>query len=82
MARQVTVRINAKVTTVAPGTTVAAAVALAGEEACRQSVSHQLRGPVCGMGICGECRVTIDGQPHQRGCLIRCVEGMEVTTDA
>jgi sarcosine oxidase subunit alpha len=40
------------------------------------------RGALCGMGICGECRVTIDGQPHQRSCLVLCREGLEVTTDA
>ena len=82
MTRQITIQVNGLPIEVAAGTTVAAALALADEFSCRRSPSHQWRGPVCGMGICSECRVTIDGQPHRRSCLIRCVEGMEVMTDA
>ena len=80
--RTVTIRINGEATTVPSGTTVAAAIAVAGESAFRTSVGAMPRGALCGMGICGECRVTIDGQPHQRSCLVLCREGMEVTTDA
>lgn len=65
---------------VAPGTTVAAAVLIAGS-ATRRSVSGELRSPLCGMGICFECRVTIDGIPHQRSCQILCAPGIRVTTD-
>ena len=82
MIGQVTISVNGTATTVDEGTTVAAAIALTGESSFRHTVLHQRRGPVCGMGICAECRVTIDGEPHQRSCLIRCVEGMEVMTDA
>ncbi len=81
MSEQVTIRVNGHPTTVPRGTSVAAAIAAAGEQAFRKSVTGQLRGPVCGMGICGECCVTIDGAAHQRSCVIRCAEGMEVTTD-
>lgn len=38
------------------------------------------RGPLCGMGICHECRVTIDGAPHRRACLERCRDGMRIVT--
>ena len=82
MSRQVTIRVNGTPTTVAAGTSVAVAVFVAGQTSCRESVSHTPRGPVCGMGICAECRVTIDGEPHRRSCLICCVDGMEVTTHA
>jgi sarcosine oxidase subunit alpha len=40
------------------------------------------RAALCGMGICFECRVTIDGRTHQRGCMTIVVEGMDVATDA
>jgi sarcosine oxidase subunit alpha len=66
--------------TVPKGTMVSAAVALAGVDAFRKSVSGQPRGPLCGMGICLECRVTIDGLPHCRSCQILCRPGMEVQT--
>ncbi|PYV64306.1 MAG: hypothetical protein DMG95_04730, partial [Acidobacteria bacterium] len=59
--------------------TVAAAVILAGAH-CRTSVSGEPRGPLCGMGICFECRVKIDGHRHQRSCQILCSEGMQVST--
>jgi sarcosine oxidase subunit alpha len=45
------------------------------------SVSGEPRGPLCGMGICFECRVTIDGRAHQRACQIPCRSGMQVWTD-
>jgi sarcosine oxidase subunit alpha len=63
------------------GTTVAAAVVSAGVVAFRRSVTGQPRGPLCGMGICFECRATVDGVMHQRTCQMLVREGMEVVTD-
>ncbi len=77
----VTIRVDGQPITVAGGTTVAAAVAAAGAVGFRTSVTGAARGPLCGMGICGECRVTIDGVHHQRSCVVLCREGMEVATD-
>lgn len=65
---------------VAAGTTVAAALFNLGVPAFRRSVSGESRGPVCGMGVCFECRVTIDNRPHQRACLIAVADGMHVRT--
>ncbi|MGC2636319.1 MAG: 2Fe-2S iron-sulfur cluster-binding protein [Acidobacteriaceae bacterium] len=78
-SRAISLTVNGSVITVAPGTTVAAAVAIAGA-ATRTSVSGEPRGPLCGMGICFECRVTIDGMPHQRSCQILCAPGIAVIT--
>ena len=64
-----------------PGTTVAAAVMIAGKF-CRNSVTGERRGPLCGMGICFECRMSINGLPHSRTCQVLCENGMEVRTDA
>ena len=75
---QVTIRVNGRPTSVPRGTTVASAIAAAGTVAFRWSVAGEARGPLCGMGICGECRVTIDGVRHQRSCVITCRDGMEV----
>jgi sarcosine oxidase subunit alpha len=47
----------------------------------RRSVSGQPRTPVCGMGVCMECRVTINGQTQSRSCQTLCESGMEVQTD-
>jgi aerobic-type carbon monoxide dehydrogenase small subunit (CoxS/CutS family) len=76
---EVPITVNGKQIVVDAGTSVAAAVMMAGEP-CRFSVSGQARGPLCGMGICMECRVTVDGVPHQRSCLLLCDAGMEVVT--
>ncbi len=60
--------------------TAAAALLMAGQTAFRCSVSGEPRAPLCGMGICFECRVTIDGQAHARSCQITVREGMEIQT--
>jgi len=75
--RALTLRVNGVAVTVASGTTVAAAIGIAGA-ATRRSVTGEPRGPLCGMGICFECRATVDGTPHQRSCQILCAAGMEV----
>ncbi len=76
------VTINGKPLRVPAGTTVAAAIFLAGETVFRRSVRGEPRGPLCGMGICFECRVTIDGAAHCRSCQTLCRPGMKVRTDA
>ena len=62
------------------GATVAAAIVTAGIVSFRRSVSGESRGPVCGMGICFECRVTINGVAHCRSCQVLCEEAMDVRT--
>lgn len=64
---------------VSPGATVAAAALIAGSHT-RLSIAGEPRAPLCGMGICFECRVAINGVPHQRSCQILCAPGMRVTT--
>lgn len=64
---------------VVAGTTVAAALALGGDGTTRTSVSGQRRAPLCGMGVCQECRVTIDGQ-RRLACQTLCRDGMQVET--
>jgi D-hydroxyproline dehydrogenase subunit gamma len=64
------------------GITVAAALLNAGLWGFRHAGGNDVRGPLCGMGICHECRVTIDGMPHRRACLVPLAEGMVVRTTA
>ena len=73
--------LNGKPVEVSPGTSVAAALAQAGVSRFRKSVRNEPRAPLCGMGVCCECRVTLNGEPHCRSCLVLCAEGMEVRTD-
>jgi predicted molibdopterin-dependent oxidoreductase YjgC len=80
MPSQVTVTVNGAPVVVPSGATVAAAVVMAGQ-ACRISVSGEPRGPLCGMGICFECRVAVNGNPHVRSCQVLCEQGMNVATE-
>lgn len=76
----VTLTVNGAPVVVPSGATVAAAMVMAGQ-ACRMSLSGEARGPLCGMGICFECRVAINGRPHARGCQVLCEQGMDVATE-
>ena len=81
MSEPIVVKVNGKPVSVAAGTIVAAAIVTSGESAFRRSVLGKPRGPLCGMGICMECRVTINGRKHCRSCQILCEPGMEIRTD-
>jgi sarcosine oxidase subunit alpha len=76
----VAVKVNGVPVAVPAGTTVAVAIVIAGQ-ACRMSVTGEPRWPLCGMGICFECRVVINGRPHCQSCQILCEPGMDVKTD-
>jgi len=77
---QVRIHIDGQALDVPAGISVAAAIAQA-ERPFRRSVSGQTRAPFCGMGICFECRVQIDGMAQQRACMLPVREGMQVVTD-
>ena len=65
------------------GTLVAAAIELAApRRGARVSHAGLRRQPLCGMGVCGECRVEVDGHAHRLGCQTLCAPGMEIRTDA
>lgn len=63
------------------GISVAAALINCGQRTTRRSPSGQLRFAVCGMGVCQECRVTIDRRPQQLACQVLCAEQMRIDTD-
>jgi predicted molibdopterin-dependent oxidoreductase YjgC len=64
-----------------PGQTVGAALMAAGRPAWRTTrVGGSPRGIFCGIGICFDCLVTVDGEPNQRACLVRAEPGQTVTT--
>jgi sarcosine oxidase subunit alpha len=81
MLETVTVLVNGVSVTMPAGSMVAAAILKSGVHGFRRSVTGELRGPLCGMGICFECRVTIDGEAHCRSCQTVCRNGMDVRTD-
>ncbi|MER6262967.1 (2Fe-2S)-binding protein [Streptomyces sp. NPDC059688] len=54
-----------------PGQTIAAALWSAGVTAWRSTRGTGApRGVFCGIGVCFDCLVTVDGRPNRRACLV------------
>jgi D-hydroxyproline dehydrogenase subunit gamma len=49
-----------------------------GEIATRRTVAGEPRGIFCGMGVCFDCLMVIDGIPNTRACMTWVREGMDV----
>ncbi|SAL26365.1 (2Fe-2S)-binding protein [Caballeronia telluris] len=80
MTDTVTVTIDGEARSVPAFTTVAAALAMHGALATRLSVTGEPRGPLCGMGVCQECRVSVDGRAHVLACQTLCRDGLAIST--
>jgi D-hydroxyproline dehydrogenase subunit gamma len=64
------------------GETVMAALIAAGFRTLRTSRVHgEGRGPLCGMGVCYECLVSINGRANQRACMTGVEDLMEIGID-
>ena len=61
------------------GQSLAAVLLNAGRETLRQSPGGAPRGLYCGIGVCQECRVVVDGVVV-RSCVTPVTAGMRVTT--
>lgn len=63
------------------GQTVGAALINAGIYSWRVTRRHGTpRGLFCGIGVCFDCLVDIDGTPNQRACQVSAAAGLIVTT--
>ncbi len=51
------------------GETLAATLAAHGETVLRQTRGGAERGLFCGMGVCQDCLVTVDGRPNTNACM-------------
>ena len=80
MPETVSVTINGITSHIARGTTVAAAMLLAGQPT-RISVNGAPRTALCGMGVCFECRAVVNGIAHRRTCQLLCEPGMTLETN-
>lgn len=80
MAERVRIEVDGARVEVEAGASLAAALANLGVRALRRSVRGEARGALCGMGVCGECRVTLDGRAHVRACAVACRAGQRVET--
>jgi D-hydroxyproline dehydrogenase subunit gamma len=64
-----------------PGETVATALLAIGRQTFRHTDHlHAPRGLFCGMGVCFDCLVTVDGQANVRACMTPVRAGMTIET--
>ncbi|MFC5337607.1 (2Fe-2S)-binding protein [Leucobacter denitrificans] len=62
----------------AAGSSIAAALTESGCSAWRTTANGKQRGLFCGIGICFDCIVEVDGESGQRACMIPLEDGMDV----
>lgn len=80
-APKVMVTVDGSVVEAREGDMVAAAMLAAGILQFRTTpVSGAPRGPLCMMGVCFECLVTIDGIGSRQACLTPVRPGMKIET--
>jgi predicted molibdopterin-dependent oxidoreductase YjgC len=80
--KKIKVFVNGREGVAYEGETVLAALTAAGLRTLR--TSHRPgegRGPFCGMGVCYECLVSINGRPSQRACMTEVKDLMEIDVD-
>ena len=77
------IRVNGRAVIAYEGETVHAILLAAGYRVLRKTPKmHQPRGVFCGMGVCYDCLVTINGAPNRRACMTRVEDRMEIEFDA
>jgi D-hydroxyproline dehydrogenase subunit gamma len=59
------------------GETVAAVLLARGEIATRSTPRGEPRGIFCGMGVCFDCLMIVDGVPNTRACMTWVREGLD-----
>ncbi len=63
------------------GETMHAALLASGFLQLRKSKKDYPRGVFCGMGVCYDCLITVNGMPNQRACMTVVSEGAKVVID-
>ncbi len=79
----ITVSIDGRSVSAFAGESVAAVLLAEGIRSFRQTAKRgEGRGLFCGIGICYDCLVTVDGTPHLRACLTPVTPGCAIETGA
>lgn len=73
-----TFRYDGQPVAILPGDTIAAALVRAGVATQRVTRAGEDRGVFCGIGLCHDCLVRIDGRAGQRACMVPAEAGAEV----
>lgn len=79
---KVTLSVNGKKIAAYKGETLLAALLATGYKKLKRSpINHDPRGALCGMGVCFECIVTVNGIPNTRSCMTEVENDMEIEID-
>jgi predicted molibdopterin-dependent oxidoreductase YjgC len=76
--RAVALSLDGRPVTAYEGESVAALMLAEGHVATRVTRGGDPRGVFCGMGVCHDCLVVVDGIPNTRACVTWVREGMDV----
>jgi D-hydroxyproline dehydrogenase subunit gamma len=78
----VEISVDGRTVSAVDGQSVTGALHQAGIDVLRRNpVTGEPRGAFCGMGVCFDCELTIDGAASQRACLAYVHAGMRIETD-
>ncbi|WP_330172609.1 (2Fe-2S)-binding protein [Streptomyces sp. NBC_01498] len=80
--RALTITVDGERVTGVVGQTLAGVLLVSGRPAWRQAPSGAPRGVFCGIGVCFDCLVTVNGEPDVRACRRRARDGDTVTTQS
>src|SRR5262245_48234130 len=79
--RAITIRVDGHNVPTYEGESIAAALFATGERTTRWTArANEPRGYFCGMGVCQDCLVTVDGMPNVRACMAPVRDGLLVDT--
>ena len=76
--RAVALSLDGRAVTAFEGESLAALLLAEGHVATRITRGGEPRGVFCGMGVCHDCLVVVDGIPNTRACVTWVREGMDV----
>ena len=77
---EIRIEIDGATTIAAEGQTIAALLISLGIPAWRLTRGGEARGVFCGIGVCHDCVVAVDGMTSAKACLTPVREGMRVFT--
>lgn len=75
----VSLTLDGRAVTAYQGESVAGLLLAEGQPAMRTTQAGDPRGVYCGMGVCFDCLVVVDGVPNTRACVTWVREGMVVS---
>lgn len=83
MSNRITATFNDQPISADEGMTVGAALVSNGITSWRSTRKNDKpRGLFCGIGVCFDCLVEVDGQRNERACIVRLQDGMRINGTA